>query len=126
MKSGWLCVFAALACAEPDSQPEAQNVDSATSTTPLPSPSRVDTSLLKGPWSPDGGNFALAIGDTTILFEFDMKDHPYTLRGDTLVIDFQDPTLGVQKKLILKLTKDTLAIQDVAYGGSETLIRPRQ
>jgi hypothetical protein len=86
----------------------------------------IDRATLMGPWSTDGESFALAIEETVILYEFDMKEHPYSLRGDTIIVDFQDPALGVQKKLVLRLTADTLVMQDVEYGVSDTLIRVRQ
>jgi hypothetical protein len=89
-------------------------------------PTSIDRATLLGPWSPDGESFALAIEDSVILYEFDMKEHPYWLKGDTIIVDFQDATLGVQKKLVLKLTADTLVFQDVEYGVSDTLIRVRQ
>lgn len=92
----------------------------------LLSETSIDRNLLKGGWSPDGDTFVMAVEDSTILYEFDMKNHPYMLKGDTIIVDFQDPTLGVQKKLVLRLTADTLVIKDVEYDASETLIRVKQ
>jgi len=43
--------------------------------------------------------------------EFDMKEHPYRLDGNVLIIDFEDPTLGVQRKRILRLTDDELNLR---------------
>jgi hypothetical protein len=107
-----------------DTMPNSTSAASAVQ--PTRSETFLDRNTLKGPWSSDGESFALAVEDSTILYEFDMKHHPYQLKGDTIIVDFQDPTLGVQKKLVLKLTPDTLVIQDVQYSATETLIRVRQ
>jgi hypothetical protein len=80
---------------------------------------------LKGAWTSGGPSFDMLIQDRTILFEFDMKEHPYRLEGETLVIDFQDPALGVQRKRIVRLTPDELEIEDEASGARETLRRMR-
>ena len=50
-----------------------------------------------------------------------MKEHPYRLEGDVLVIDFEDPTLGVQRKRILRLTDDELEYKDEQYEVTEIL-----
>lgn len=71
---------------------------------------------LNGAWSRGGPSFDFVIEDHTILFEFDMREHPYTLDGDVVVIDFLDPMLGVQRKRILRLTADELEWQDEATG----------
>ncbi len=42
------------------------------------------------------------------------------------MIDFQDPTLGIQRKKIVRLTADELEIEDEASGARETLRRMRQ
>jgi hypothetical protein len=76
----------------------------------------VDAHLLKGPWTSGGPSFDFDIGERTILFEFDMKEHPYTIEGRTVVIDFQDPALGIQRKRVLLLTEDVLEWQDEQYG----------
>ena len=68
----------------------------------------IDRSLLKGAWTSGGPSFDFHIRDEVILFEFDMKEHPYTIEGEVVVIDFQDPTLGVQRKRIIRLSADTL------------------
>jgi hypothetical protein len=47
--------------------------------------------------------------------------HPYRLEGDVLVIDFEDPTLGVQRKRILRLTHDELEFKDEQYEASQIL-----
>jgi hypothetical protein len=113
---------------QPSNQPGAQDTTAANPGTIDSTVAQIsiDREKLMGPWSTDGESFALAIEDAAILYEFDMKEHPYTLKGDTIIVDFQDPTLGVQKKLVLKLTADTLVLQDVEYGVSDTLIRVRQ
>src|SRR5438552_7955919 len=51
----------------------------------------------------------------------DMKEHPYRLEGNVLIIDFEDPTLGVQRKRILRLTDDELEFKDEEYGLTEVL-----
>jgi hypothetical protein len=81
--------------------------------------------LLLGAWSADGENFVWVIEADSILFEIDMLRHPYQLVGDTLIIDRGDPTIGIQKTRILRLTADTLLIQDVQSGTSEPLLRLR-
>ena len=50
-----------------------------------------------------------------------MKEHPYRLEGSVLIIDFEDPTLGVQRKRILRLTDNELEFKDEQYGGTEVL-----
>ncbi len=85
-----------------------------------------EPSLLLGAWTSGGPSFDMLIKPRTILFEFDMKEHPYRLERDVLVIDFQDPTLGVQRKKILRLTKDELEIEDEPSGLRGTYHRMRQ
>ena len=82
----------------------------------------IDIEKLKGAWWKEGEpSFTWLIMDRTILMEFDMKEHPYRLEGNVLVIDFEDPTLGVQRKRILRLTDDELEFKDEQYGGTEVL-----
>jgi hypothetical protein len=76
----------------------------------------VDAALLKGAWTSGGPSFDFDIGERTILFEFDMKEHPYVTEGNTVVIDFQDPTLGVQRKRVIRLTADVLEWEDEQFG----------
>ncbi len=73
----------------------------------------IDRRLLKGAWTSGGPSFDMLVQDSTILFEFDMKEHPYTLNDSLLIIDFQDPTLGIQTKKILKLTRQELVFRDL-------------
>ena len=82
----------------------------------------IDVEKLKGVWWKQGEpSFTWLIMDRTILTEFDMKEHPYRLEGDVLIIDFEDPTLGVQRKRILRLTDDELEFKDEQYQGTEVL-----
>ena len=73
----------------------------------------IDTRLLQGPWFTDGPSFTIVIGEDTILFELDMREHPYRLEGDTLVIEFDD---GTQRKRILRVTPDLLEWEDLTFG----------
>ena len=76
----------------------------------------IDVEKLKGAWWKEGEpSFTWLIMDRTILMEFDMKEHPYRLEGNVLIIDFEDPTLGVQRKRILRLTDDELEFKDEQY-----------
>ena len=82
----------------------------------------IDVEKLKGAWWKEGEpSFTWLIMDRTILMEFDMKEHPYRLEGNALVIDFEDPTLGVQRKRILRLTDDELEFKDEQYEATEVL-----
>ena len=82
----------------------------------------IDVEKLKGVWWKEGEpSFTWLIKDRTILIEFDMKEHPYRLEGNVLIIDFEDPTLGVQRKRILRLTDDELEFRDEEYGFTEVL-----
>src|SRR5262247_301546 len=92
-----------------------------TASTILPAQT-IDVEKLKGAWWKEGEpSFTWLIMDRTILMEFDMKEHPYRLEGNVLVIDFEDPTLGVQRKRIIRLTDDELEIKDEQYDVSEVL-----
>ena len=84
---------------------------------------RVDAELLKGAWSSDGQNFDFVIQERTILFEFDMKEHPYQLQGDVVVVDFEDPTLGIQRKRVVRVSADELEWEDQDFGVRETYRR---
>ena len=86
-------------------------------------PDQIDRSLLHAAWTSHGGGFEFVIGEETILYEFDMKEHPYILEGNVLVIDFQDPALGVQRKEILRLTKEELELRDVHREDNATVFR---
>jgi hypothetical protein len=88
-----------------------------------PQSNQIDRQLLQTAWAADGVNFEFVIGEDTILYEFDMKEHPYALDGNILVVDFQDPTLGVQRKEILRLTKEELELRDVRLGDPTTVFR---
>ena len=82
----------------------------------------IDVEKLKGAWWKEGEpSFTWLIMDRTILMEFDMKEHPYRLEGNVLIIDFEDPTLDVQRKRILRLTDDELEFKDEQYDGTEVL-----
>jgi hypothetical protein len=84
----------------------------------------IEMEKLKGAWGKEGEpSFTWVIMDRTILMEFDMKEHPYRLEGDVLIIDFEDPTLGVQRKRILRLTDEELEFKDEQYEESEVLRR---
>ena len=76
----------------------------------------IDRQLLKGAWTSGGPSFDMFVQDSTILFEFDMMDHPYTLKDSLLIIDFQDPILGIQTKKILTLTAQELVFRDLESG----------
>lgn len=117
-------------------EPNAIAVDSSSTTpapafpaSPAPQPAAAsaifDRDLLLGAWSTDGGNFDWVISKETILFEIDMQEHPYQIRGDTLLIDRQDPTIGIQKTRVVRLTGDTLLIEDVMSGTAQALLRLR-
>ena len=85
-----------------------------------------DIEKLKGAWWKDGEpSFTWLITERTILMEFDMKEHPYRLEENVLIIDFEDPTLGVQRKRILKLTDDELEFKDEQYEVIEVLRKRR-
>lgn len=89
------------------------------------SSSGVDRSALMGAWTSGGPSFDFDIRESTILYEFDMQQHPYTLEGDTLVIDLRSASLGIQKKRIVNLTPDVLVLQDVRAGSSTEFRRMR-
>src|SRR5215831_2706977 len=92
-----------------------------TASTILPAQT-IDVEKLKGAWWKEGEpSFTWLIKERTILMEFDMKEHPYRLEGNILIIDFEDPTLGVQRKRILRLTDDELEIKDEEYEVTEVL-----
>ena len=82
----------------------------------------IDVEKLKGAWWKEGEpSFTWLIKDRTILMEFDMKEHPYRLEGNVLIIDFEDAVLGVQRKRILRLTDYELEIKDEDYEVTEVL-----
>ncbi len=85
-------------------------------------PRAVDRQLLEGAWTDNGPSFAFVIGDSTVLYEFDMRERPYSLAGDTLVVDL-GPDLGVQRKRIVALTPDSLVLQDGAAAQPTTFRR---
>ena len=84
---------------------------------------QIDARLLEGAWTSHGGSFEFLIQEETILFEFDMKEHPYRLDGDTLIIQFDDAALGTQRKTVVRLTDSKLELKDVR--GSETTLYRR-
>lgn len=86
----------------------------------------IDRQLLKGAWTSGGPSFDMLIQDSTILFEFDMKEHPYQLSDSLLIIDFEDPTLGMQTKKILSLTRDKLVFRDLQSETVGTYHRMRE
>ena len=77
---------------------------------------RVDREALRGPWSSGGPSFDFSIGETTILFEFDMREHPYRLEGDVLVVEFDDPAIGTVRSRIIRVTEDLLELEYEAHG----------
>jgi hypothetical protein len=68
---------------------------------------------LRGPWFGDGPSFEIVISERTILFEIDMKEHPYHLDGDVLIIQFDE---GDERKRILRLTADEMEWRDETFG----------
>ncbi len=87
-----------------------------------PSPEVQQRELL-GAWTAGGPSFDFDIRDSTVLYEFDMQEHPYVLEGDVMVVDFGSAELGVQRKRILALSTDSLVLQDVRIGTSTTFRR---
>ena len=115
-----------LACEEPETQPRAtEPPGSQAPEAPQGSGAPQAPEALLGAWSADGQTFTWVIDADSILFEIDMRNHPYTMSGDTLLIDRGDPAIGIQKTRVLRGTADTLVIQDVISGTSEALIRLR-
>ena len=86
-------------------------------------PAAIDPDLLQAAWTSDGTSFDFVIREQTILYEFDMQEHPYELEGNILVVDFEDPTLGVQRKEILRLTTEELELRDVDLSERSTVYR---
>jgi hypothetical protein len=80
----------------------------------------ISADRLQGPWFTDSPSFELVIHERTILFEFDMQEHPYRLDGDVLIIDFEN---GEQRKRILRLTADEMEWQDEKFGTVSVLYR---
>ncbi len=78
---------------------------------------------LMGAWTLGGPSFDFHIQDSTVLFEFDMEEHPYVLEGDVMVVDFGSEELGIQRKRILRLSHDSLVLQDVRFETSTTFHR---
>jgi hypothetical protein len=87
-----------------------------------PSPGIQQRELL-GAWTSGGPSFDFDIRDSTVLYEFDMQEHPYLLEDDVLVVDFGSTELGIQRKRILALGTDSLVLQDVRTGTSTTFRR---
>jgi hypothetical protein len=85
----------------------------------------IDRSALIGAWASEGPSFDFDIRESTILYEFDMQEHPYTLKGDTLVVDLRSASLGIQRKRILSLTPELLILQDVDFDGGTEYRRVR-
>ncbi len=79
---------------------------------------------LLGAWTSGGPSFDFDIRDSTVLYEFDMQEHPYVLEGAVMVVDFGSE-LGIQRKRILALSTDSLVLQDVRAGTSATYRRVR-
>lgn len=52
-----------------------------------------------------------------------MKEHPYHLEGNTVVIDRQDPTIGTQRKRIIRVTESELVWEDEIYHTREVYRR---
>ena len=82
----------------------------------------IDLKLLKGAWMTYGPSFDWVIGDSTILFESDMREHPYRLEGLVIVIDYSDPAMA-QRKRIVRLTESELEIKDERFGGTTVFRR---
>lgn len=80
--------------------------------------STIDKSALLGAWTAEGPSFDFDIRESTILYEFDMREHPYTLEGDTLVVDLRSASLGIQRKRIVRLTPELLILQDIELGSA--------
>ena len=85
----------------------------------------IDQEALRGPWTSGGPSFDFLIGETTILFEFDMREHPYRLEGDVLVVDFDNPTLGTVRSRIVRLTADVLELEYERVGTRKLYTKMR-
>ncbi|NNG17705.1 MAG: hypothetical protein HKM89_14615 [Gemmatimonadales bacterium] len=83
----------------------------------------INKNELMGAWTSGGPSFDFYIQDSTVLYEFDMEEHPYVLDGDVMVVDFGSEELGIQRKQILLLSKDSLVLQDVQTATSTTFHR---
>lgn len=86
--------------------------------------SRIDPELLKGAWRSNHESFDFDIREGVILYEFDMKEHPYTLKGDVLTVDL-GPDSGINRARILELTENTLTLLYVDSGTVSQYSRMR-
>ena len=80
----------------------------------------IDPARLLGPWFADGPSFEIVIQERTILYEFDMQEHPYRLDGDVLIIEFED---GEQRKRITRLTENEMEWRDEKFATVSVLVR---
>ena len=130
MRIAAVLIGATLACEqapEPAPQPTLASDPSmrpAVAARPLPA-TDISIAALQGAWSADRENFVWVIEGDSILFEADMLRHPFTLAGDTLLIERGDSSAPIQKTRVVIATTDSMIIQDAMTGTTETLFRLR-
>lgn len=86
--------------------------------------SRIKPDLLMGAWRSHHESFDFDVREGVILYEFDMQEHPYTLKGDLLTVDL-GPDSGINRARILELTENTLTLLYVDSGTVSKYSRMR-
>ena len=83
-----------------------------------------DDELLIGAWRSDHESFDLDIREGVILYEFDMQEHPYTVRDGILTVDLGTES-GITRARIIELNATTLKLQYLESGDVRTFTRMR-
>ena len=83
---------------------------------------RIDRKMLIGVWASDGRTFDFVIEDDTILYEYEMVKHSYTIKNNVIIVD-HGRELGTRRSRILELTEETLVLQDLETENTATFMR---
>ena len=85
-------------------------------------PLRIEREMLIGVWGSDGRTFDFVIEDDTILYEYEMVKHSYTIKNNVIIVD-HGRELGTRRSRILELTEETLVLQDLETENTATFKR---
>ena len=82
----------------------------------------IEKEMLNGVWGSDGRTYDFVIEDDTILYEYEMVQHPYTIKNNVIIVD-HGRELGTRRSRILELTEETLVLQDLETENTATFTR---
>ena len=84
---------------------------------------KIDSYMLIGVWASNHESFDFKVTENSILYEADMKEHPYRIEDNVLIVDFEGDSMDTRRSTIIELSKDLLILQDPETKNMATFHR---